>query len=411
MDLEHIISDTKSISNLFQTFRASKADLTIRHELSEFTGQVHRMSDVSASLFYKGAIPKDIDKVDISVTLRDTIYFATCKVVNVNDGEITLAFPMEVEKGIKRKFQRVDTEGDLFAKFNVISNIDESFDIDEQKKKIPQQFLHLYKELTKPVPDIKKILPLLAQELKKKAPLFEIKLYQGNEKIARRVDILKTYKQTIFVSNTKDTKSYLKDQHNVNAISFLPYIQTLKDNGFDDDKIKSVLLTVMKEDLATRALSYICSPITLFGHVIGHIFLGISEGAHQIFRDQDIYFVQSACDIISEAFAKGKLHQLDTGDEFNVPVLDLSGGGTLLKLQDPFILKHLVEDMRLRVVIKINDSEVKAVAKIIRVNTENMEPGEATLATKFTEIRWSEQEIIDKYVNRKVEMEKMKQNH
>ncbi|MDH4128444.1 MAG: PilZ domain-containing protein [Spirochaetota bacterium] len=403
---ENLINDPKAIENLFQSFRASKIEIFLRLDLKEFTAQIHRVSDVSITLFYKGNIPTDIEKIDLNTTRGDSIYFATCRVLNISPSEITISLPEELEKGTKRKYRRVNTKDDVFIKFNVISNTEGKFESEEQIKKLPQQFTNIYREMIKPIPDIKIILPLLAQELKKKAPIFDIKLYGGDEPESKRIHVLKHFKRNIFISNVRDSKSYLKDIHNIDAISFLPYITQLKENNNSDQMIKEELLQIMKEDIRTNTISYICSPIKLFDQVIGHVFLGLSEGS-LVFRDHDISFVQTCSEIISEAIAKSKLHQLDTGDEPNVPVIDLSAGGLLMQFKDSFIIKHLNVNTKLRIELKIVNKIIKLIGKITRL-TSDLDV--AIIGVKFTEIRWSEQGEVDKYVNRRLEAEKMQKD-
>ncbi len=408
MKNEQILTDAKSIHSLFQSFRANKNLIILRYELQEFNAQIHRVNDYSISLFYKGSLPLNIENIELSTSMRDTIYFAECKVLNMAQSEITISIPSELEKGVKRKYSRVHTNNDVYLKFNVISNAEDKFQGSSKGQKIPPQFVTICKELLQPIPDIKRIFPLLAQELKKKAPLFEIKLYKNEESNPKRVDILKRYKETIFITNVRDSKAYFKDHHGLEAISFLPYFNDLKSAGKNDQIIKSELVQTMKDDIASTAISYICSPIILFSQVIGHIFLGFTEGSYNVFREQDIYFVKYACDIITEALAKAKLHQLDTGKDFDVSTIDLSGGGVLIEMNDPFILKYLTVEMKLRIVLKVNEREVTTVGKIIRI--EKNEEKNTEIAVKFTELRWNDQEYIDTYVNRKIGMEKMQQS-
>ncbi len=406
MSAEQVITDSKSIENIFQSFRASKSNIIIRHELKEYNAFVYRVSDVSITFDYKGNLSTDLETIEISTTTRDAIYFAICKVLNISGSEITVAYPSELEKGVKRKFKRVDTIDDVYLKFNVISNVEDNFNIDDNKN-IPQQFAHIYKELMKPIPDIKIVLPLVAQELKKKAPLFEIKLYKENEVFSIRAKILSKYKKMIYINNVKESKSYLKDHQKPDLISFLPYIQELKQNNLNDDAIRGELINIMKEDISTSAITYICSPIILFNHAIGHIFLGVSEGSFSVFRDQDFVFVQTACDIISETLAKGKLHQLDTGNDFTIKALDLSAGGVLMELNDANIVKLINENMKLRIVLKVNDKEIKTIGRIRRLDKED---NKAIIGIKFSEIRWNDQEFVDRYVNRRIEIIKIQES-
>ncbi len=403
---ENVITDPKEIENLYQSFRTKKVEVTLRYELKEYNAQIYRVSHVSITLFYKGDIPETIDYIEMSTTMAGAVFFATCRVVNISSGEITLSYPEQLEKRIKRKYKRVNTKGDVYLKFHVISSFDEKLDFTDHQQHLPPQFMAVAKELEQPVPDIKRIFSLLAQELKKKASLFDIKLYRPNESYPKRVEILKEFKKIIFIENVRDSKAYLKNHQNIKAVSFLPYIHQLKADGKGDQDIRDELITIMKEDIKTTAISYICSPIMLFGQVIGHVFLGVTGGSYSIFRDHDLYFVQSSCEIISEALAKSRLNKLDTGDNFDVIALDLSAGGLSMQFADQFILKHLSADTKLRMVLKVIDKEIKVVGKIIRIDREG---DEAEVAIKFTEIRWNDQENVDKYVNRKLEMDKMQQ--
>ena len=401
---ENVISESKNIVNLFQTLKANKTDIFLRHELKEYNATVSNVSDVSVILNYKGNISAKIEKLEFNSTQGDTVYFCIMRIIKVTPDEITLSLPMEIEKRIKRKYKRVNTEGDVFLHFNIITNFDDK-GIFEDNKKIPPQFSAIYKEITNELPDVKRIVPLLSQELKKKAPLFEIKLHKGGETYPKRVELLKKFKETVFISNAKDSKNYIKDIHNMGAITFLPFIHEIKQKVDDDAVVRKILVDIMREDLSTTATSYICSPIMLFGNVIGHIFLGATDGSHVMFRDQDIYFVQTACQLLSEAFAKNRLYQLNTGEDYSIATVDLSGGGLSMKIVDPVVLKYLYDGTKLRIMTKVMDKEIKTVGKVTRIEKESDSVG--IIGVKFTEIKWNDQEYIDKYVLRKIEMDKM----
>ncbi len=401
---KYVISDSKEIENLYYNFRKKKVEIILRYDLKEVTAKIYRITNVFITLFYKGDIDPNIESIEMNMTSNSNIYFSVCRVIKIASGEITLSLPEYLEKRVKRKYSRVVTNKNIYLKFNVISNINDKLDFVGIKSNISNKFTGAYKELSKPIPDIKKIITLISKEIKGRASVFEIKLYKKGDTYPKRIYVLKETKKTIFISSVNNSKSYIKSLPISNIMTYLPYIKKLYKKGKNKDSIKIELNSIMEEDKNLCLASYICSPIMLFDKVVGHIFLGLKENSITIFSESDAYIVKTGCNIISEALAKSRLHKLNTGDDFSVLVIDLSAGGLSMQFSDQFILKHISTHTRLRITLKVNEKEIRIIGNITRIDEQNDET--AIVAVRFTDIRWLEQEHIEKYVNQQIEVEK-----
>jgi hypothetical protein len=404
---KHIIDDPKEIENLYYSFRKKKTEVTLKYDLKETTAQIYRITSIFLTLFYKGNINPRIKTIEMTMSADASIYSAISRVIKISSGELTVALPEQLEKRVKRKHRRIDSKEGIYLRFNVISDINDKLDFLYDKGRVSNKFLEARKELVKPVPDIKKAITIISSELRGNTSIFEVKLYKQGEVYPKRINVLKEVKKTIFISNTKDKHSYLKSLSINGVVSYLPYIRDIRKTMHDDkDSIKAEFASIMQEDAKLSLVSYICSPIMLYEKVIGHIFLGLTKEFNSKFSGADAYTVKVGCDIISKTIAKNKLHQLNTGDDFDILVTDLGGGGLSMQLSDQYILlKHLSIFTKLSMVLKLNEREIKVVTTINRIDKQ--ENNDAIIAVKFTDINWTEQEYIDKYVNRQIEIDKM----
>lgn len=112
-------------------------------------------------------------------------------------------------------------------------------------------------------------------------------------------------------------------------------------------------------------------------------------------------------EVISEAFVKTKLFQLKSAGSISADVINLSAGGSLIEVNDQYVMKFIRPNTKLNLTLKITDvsgktHEYKCGAKVLRVmNAE----GKNRVAIKFLELRWNEQDAVDKTVRKKIEFQ------
>jgi hypothetical protein len=396
-----IINDHQEIEKLLNRFRSTRAVVEIEVLGKTYEGNIHSVSDVTLSLHYKGVIPATASSLTVNITSGHTIYKFTTSILDVQDSEAVISTPNEIITLVKRKYKRVKIEDPKEASIEFTVAMDSMPQADSGK--VVPKYAQIYTELSKKVPDIKKIVQLIVQHLQSYADDSNIVLYKKNEDFPLPVRIIKELNETLYIKNTRDRSSYLS---NVipKVISLGTYLKHLKEEGVDDGEIKDIMLKMINEDQKRGVRSYIYSPISLFGEVIGHIYVANIKTE---FSDQNVYITISMAEVISEAFVKTKLFQLKSAGSISADVINLSAGGALIEVNDQYVMKFIRPNTKLNLTLKITDvsgktHEYKCGAKVLRVmNAE----GKNRVAIKFLELRWNEQDAVDKTVRKKIEFQ------
>ncbi len=396
-----LISDHLEIDKLLTRFRSARSVAELEVLGKTYEGNIHSVSDVTLSLHYKGLIPSTATSVEVSVTSGHTIYTFKSSILDIQDSEITLSVPTEMKTLIKRKYKRVriEEEKEASLEFTVAADSMPSGD----SGKVVPKYVQIYDELSKKSPDIKTIIQHIIVQLRSYADECNIVLYKKEDTFPRAVRVIRELKEAFYIRNTKDKGAYLTTTM-AKVVSLGSYLKKLKDKGYSDNDMKKEMLTIIAEDQKRGVKAYIYAPIVLFGEVIGHIYVANIKTE---FSDQNVYITISMAEIISEAFVKTKLFQLESRGAIKGDIINLSAGGALIEVNDQYVMKFIHPFTKLKVSLKMRDvtgteHTFDCGAKVLRVLTNS---GKNRIAMKFLELRWNEHDTIDKAVRKKIEFQ------
>jgi uncharacterized membrane protein len=396
-----IINDHLEIEKLLNRFRSTRAIVEIEVLGKTYEGNIHSVSDVTLSIHYKGVMPSTASSLTLNVTSGHTIYTFNTSILDIQDSEAVISTPTEIKTLVKRKYKRVKIDQSKEASIEFTIATDSMPQADSGK--VVPKYAQIYAELSKKVPNVKNIVQLIMQHLQSYADDSSIVLYKKDEKFPLPVQIIKELNETLYIKNIRDRSSYLS---NVipKVISLGTYLKHLKEKGKDDKEIKETMVRMINEDQQRGVRSYIYSPISLFGEVIGHIYVANVKSE---FSDQNVYITISMAEVISEAFVKTKLFQLKSAGSIKAEIINLSAGGALLEINDQYVMKFIRPNTKLNITLNLTDVSGKehvfnCGSKVLRViNNE----GKNRVAIKFQELRWNEQDAIDKAVRKKIEFQ------
>lgn len=394
-----LITDHLEIDKLLSRFRSARSITELEVLGKTYEGNIHSVSDVTLSIHYKGLIPSTAASVEVSVTSGHTIYTFKSPILDIQDSEITISAPTEMKALVKRKYKRVRIEEDneAYLEFTVAADSMPSGD----SGKVVPKYVQIYEELSKKSPDVTTIIKHIIIQLRSYADECNIVLYKKNDTFPRAIKVIRTLKESFYVRNTKDKAAYLTSTM-AKVVSLGSYLKILKDQGYTDNDMKKEMLTIIAEDQKRGVKSYIYAPILLFGEVIGHIYVANIKTE---FSDQNVYITISMAEIISEAFVKTKLFQLESRGAIKGNIINLSAGGALIEINDQYVMKFIHPFTKLKISLKVRDVTGKehnfdCGGKVLRVLTNN---GKNRIAMKFLELRWNEHDTIDKAVRKKIE--------
>ena len=225
-----------------------------------------------------------------------------------------------------------------------------------------------------------------------------IRFYKKGEKLGEIEKLLIKNKKSLFIPDSRDAQNYVIAHETHFYVSLGKFFQEkIKSEGWDQVKVNKTATAIMLQDKKLKRLSYIYAPIFLFGEVTGHLYASTSYESETIFSQRDITFIKSFADILSEALTKSRLFKEESKDESkNFAVEDLSRGGIMLKVFDPYMLKFIKEETKMSIKLDVMGKEAKAIGKVVRLIKEK---DHINLGIKFTELSPKDDAIIKKHID------------
>lgn len=390
---KQIINDASRIEHFLTRLRLESRKVIVRSDLVETQGMITENDSTSIHIMYQGKFTPNRESVNFQFMIEGSYYFAFVPVYK-NDGRtITIGIPDFLENRSIRKYPRTYVNDEVYCRFNIIADV--SLEREINTASAPPKLATIYFELQKNVPDIKKVLAMVGAEIKKISMKSEIKLHKEGDNFPEEISLVKKHKLPFWIMDTANPKNYIKEIPTADIINYNQYFKEKMKEGWQESKIREELVKREAKYKKQGLGSVIVCPVKLFDNVIGHIsVITLSQDTRKL-RTNDVYYVNALADIISEALAKAKLFKLDTGTDYEIPVINISAGGAYLEVNSQYIIKFLHEMMHLKASFKFSGKIVDAICEIRRIDFI----GETVrLATKFIEISTQDQDFLEEYV-------------
>jgi hypothetical protein len=395
---DRTINDENEIIRLFVDLIKERAPFFLRYGLKEYSTIVTARKRDDLHILAGYAIDPGIQYVSFHFFKDDLIHFGQLRLKDTNKfNEIISELPKLIYTRKERKFERVPANNQVFCQFNIISLQGQEKTIDTPSS-APYFLRGLFYELQKEIPDVKKIFKKISDELSNMANASNIRFYKKDEKLGEIEKLIIKNKKALFIPDTRDVQNYVIAHETPFYVSLGKFFQgKITNEKWDQVKVNKAATAIMLQDKKLKRLSYIYVPIFLFGEVTGHLYAATSYEAETIFSQRDITFMKSFADILSEGLTKSRLFKEDGKEESkNFVVEDVSRGGVMLKVFDPYMLKFIKEETKMSIKLDIMGKEVKAIGKVVRLINDK---DHINLGIKFTELSPKDDAVIKKYID------------
>ncbi len=396
------ITDTDTIRSIFKILKAQQIPVSVVSGIREYKALVNHVADYSLELVLHTKFEGVGNSVSIDFTLKGEHHHCDVDVVRSTMNSLVVMLPYQIDIWHERRYKRAEVYGRLFMRLNVIREQSE----EEMKvsMSMPYRLRQIYEELSRSVPDVKKIMSMVGVELKSISPRFEVKIHKQGEQIPTGAVIAGYYKAPLFVEDTSDHKSFVKVYPNDVAVSFHYFLMEKREkSGWTEEKIRDEIEKLIRYYSAKGVRSFVYVPIVLADSMMGHIYIEIPEDHSRSLNIRDIYFLRGLADIVSEAIAKFKLHTLQESSEYKIPIWDIGMGGVKFEI-DHYLAKFLTPGSKIKIFIRIEDREIEATGEVLRIDYEGKK---LFAACKFTAISPIDAKFIDNYVGRLLQSQQM----
>lgn len=388
-----IINDEDRIDKILHRVKSESRRITIRSGDKETHAAITTMDHRTLQLSPHGAFVPENTLLTISFMIGGDSYVAHVTILSSAGGYLVVDKPETLENRIVRRTARIFVQGQLFSRFHIIPEENDHKDVNVSTA--PPRLAPIFFELQRDIPDIRKILLMIGNELKTICPNTEIKLHKDGERLAEEVQLVQRFKKPFWISDTTNVKDFIKDIVSNDIFNYSLFFKEMKSTGADDQQVGAEIVHRQKRYAEAGIASIIVVPIRMFESVIGHISLVSLMPVIRNFRISDVYYVMALADIVSEALAKARLFKLDTGASFDIPVINIGSGGAYLAVNSQYIIKFLNVRMRLGLDLNIMNRVIETVSEIRRIDFSG---DAANVALRFIQVKPDDQVLIDQYI-------------
>ena len=392
------ITEKLRIKNLLELVERSGSIVHLRNDLNEYAGTLTQVTDNYISFYSKFKISSLKNEVTINFIYSNQYYYFNTRVINTDNNIIFLDIPDEIFIHIKRRHKRYNVLGfDVKAKIKIISiqsrtsNIAYSIENKNLKKDSP-----IIEEYKKEVPDIKKMLKNIMEELKEKFDLVSIKFQSNIDKRDIIYNILKLTKKPFYINNTLLRNSYLKNPDYPAIVSYKDYIDLLTKEGVEKSKIENFINKRIEYYKHSRILSELYVPILLQDEFLG--FIQIANRSN-IIDKINVNYVKEIVNIFTESIIKAKLNSISE-EAIQLKIKDISLSGIGAMVYDELLIETLQEESKLLVDLYALSKNISKFIAVIKRKIKRKNYTE--LGMEITEIEPKEERkfnnFIDKYL-------------
>ncbi len=398
MDRE--IAQKNEIINLYNHARIKRIGVTLQENKNKFhlTGFVTRADMNVVNLFFdKEPAILPIQNVILSFEYNKNFYYSsptTVRLYNFQLRSIEVLIPERIWYHPVRRFSRYSVKEPgkvkIFIK-KIETKPQETTQVNVSE--LPENLRVIYLALKEENPDLKKILSMVGEEIKRFSSQFRINIFKNLDQISPLERVVYTYKKPFWISDTENIPNYLHIGEKFGVIGYEKYFEMIKKKMAPDilDKIRQTYLS-------RGILSYLLIPILIGDKVMGAIEITVPrEGGKKELSIYDVFYIRSLADIIAEVLVKSYAAAPE-GKSEELELVDISLGGVSVVNKNMYLMHTIKENSILKLGIQYENTELEVRARVIRTNYIPGENAGIHMAMEFVGLEEDGKQLLNKII-------------
>jgi hypothetical protein len=309
-----------------------------------------------------------------------------------DDRHILLPLPEKIFKNIMRRHERLDVFDRVFMRFKIhIRSEREEF----AKSSLQAERL-IVREVIKPRPAIDRMLDLIKNLVSDFARNFQVKIFKQNDTLSFEEDLLLRTGRIFLINDSFEESIEEERSIDEQVLTVSGACEFLIQSGIPRKTVESRLVDLLQYKRNHNVYSECLIPLMLEGEVVGCIRLYNDMDNHRSIKPQSAVRAAKYGAILVEALVKYDYFSLESGDVFDIPVLNIGAGGLLFKLDHLKLKQYLIPQTMLQMSIHFQSRQVEASGIIQRIDE-----GKSEFGVKFAHINGEDARYIDDVVKGK----------
>ncbi len=379
---------------IFQNLMKLKEPLNIIINGIEYMGYIEKYDDESVTVRMDSPFIGDMDgQIKTNFIFHDNYHYFTSTAQQLDEGRFYLIVPEKINKNMVRKYERVYVLGKVFLKMKIM--------IRSEKRDFEASTLlderNIYNEIKKPQPAVDKILKGIKQLVSEYAQQFQLKVFKPGQELSVEEQLLRDTKKIFLIKNSFEDSLKERRFNEAEILTISGAYAHLISQGNPQKNAEGKLLDLLQQKRDNRVFSECLVPLLLEGEIVGYIRLVNDVDYHRSIKRTFALRTINYGSILVEALAKYDYFRLENGQDFGIPVVNISAGGLLFRLEALRIKQYIIVNTVLQMSIKFPERQIEARGVVYRIDENASEYG-----VKYQEINEEDIKYIENLVKREI---------
>ncbi|RKX95741.1 MAG: hypothetical protein DRP84_03270 [Spirochaetes bacterium] len=380
---------------IFKSLAKMEVPVNVNINNISYTGIVEKFDDHSIIVNLDSPVIGDSGACSVNFVFNNNYHYFDSEFQILDDTRILIFVPELIKKNLTRKYKRLYVDGKVFMRFKVII---QSKSIQFKDSPLMDERF-IFQEVKKPKPAIDKILISIKNLVSEFAQKIQIKVYKQNDKFNFIDEVLRDTKQIFLIYNSYEDSLDEKRFMDKDIMTIMDVFNYYIRKGEPRKRIEDKLLDLLQDRRNKRIFSECYVPLLLEDEVVGYIRLINDFDFHRNIKPINALKTKQYAEVLVEALVKYDYFRLDSGKDYNIPVVDISAGGLLFRLEDKKLKRYLAKNTLLEIDVNLPYRRINARGIVTRVMKEHSE-----YAVKFQEIEQDDAEYLNSLAQGKIKI-------
>jgi hypothetical protein len=376
---------------IFQSLLKLKVPVELEVERVHHIGIVEKYEKATVLLALRKPLKIDTDTtVRVHFLFHNNHHYFDSVVVKRDETSVQLTVPDQIFKNMQRRHDRTGVPENISMRFRIVVRSD--------RKALAASSLRderlLAQELKKQRPAIDKILSGIKRLVSDFTQNFQVKVFKPEEALTIEEEILRKSRKIFLIQNSLEDSIEEKGFHDERFIDIFDACEHLIREGVSRTTAESRLLDLLQRKRDMKIFSECLIPLLLEGEAVGYLRLANDMDYHRSIKPQSAFRAFRYAGILVEALVRYGYFRLESGDDFDVQVINISAGGVLFSLDKPALKRYLNLNTVLHLSIRLSDRQIEARGSVHRIDEDRSEYG-----VQFDYVNEADARFIDDVVH------------
>jgi hypothetical protein len=386
-----VVSSDLEKNLIFQNLINMEEPIVLELDGKHYAGIVELYENGTIVLHMKDTLPMNVKgTVRAHFIFHNNYHYFTATIYKKSENQVRLLLPDKIFKNMLRAHDRIDVLNRVFMRFRILISSERKELADSTR--LDEHFL--IEEVSKPEPAVDRILAAIRRLVADYAQNFQVKIFKKGERLTFDEHIIRSSGQIFLIFDSFEDSIENRRRLEQDVLGIGDAYDFLLHTGETRTSAESKLLDLLQQKRNALVYSECLIPLKLEGEVVGYIRLYNDLEYHRSIKTSYAIRTAKYGAALVEALVKHDYFTLESGEGFDIPVVNMSAGGLLFKLDSSSLKQYLILRTTLMMTIQCASRLIRANGMIHRIDALRSEFG-----VKFFVINDADSHFIDDVVH------------